>query len=160
MIRRLKSVSPVILVGGVVLVVIATAVLFMLSKLQPSVPMYLGNGVFDARIAYTQADREKGLGGVSSIAENQALILAFPRESTWGIWMRDMKVPIDILWLDKDKKVVEIVKKASPEDGEKTVFVPKKDARYVVELPAGTADAKAIRVGRTAIFDVNLEDIR
>ncbi len=71
-----------------------------------------------------------------------------------------MKVPIDIIWLDKDKKVVEIVKKASPEGGEKTVFVPKKDARYVVELPAGTADNKAIRVGRTAIFDVNLEDIR
>lgn len=160
MITRLKSVSPAIIISGVVLIIIASAILLVISKFQPSVPLYLGSGAFDAKVAYTQEEREKGFGGVSNIAENEALILAFPRNNTWGIWMKDMKVSIDIIWLDSDKKVIEIVKKALPDGGATTVFTPKKDARYVIELSAGTAEAKAIRVGRTAVFDVKLEDIQ
>ena len=160
MITRLKSVSPAIIISGVVLIVVASAVLLVLSQFQPSVPLYLGTGSFDAKVAYTQEEREKGLGGVSSLAENEALILAFPSDNTWSIWMKDMKVPIDIIWLDSDKKVIEIAKKVAPEGGANTLLTPKKNARYVVELPAGTADAKTIRVGRTAIFDIRIEDIQ
>jgi hypothetical protein len=150
----------VIIIGGVILIVVGSAVLLMMSKFHPTVPLYLGSGVFDTKIAYTQAEREKGYSGVASIADNQALILAFPHDDIWSIWMKDMKVPIDIVWLNQDKKVVYIVKNASPDVGTDVKFVPKSAARYVVELPAGTVDGKAIAIGRAALFDIKKEDIQ
>ena len=74
--------------------------------------------------------------------------------------MKDVKVPLDIVWLNSDKKVVFIVKNASPEGGANTIFTPKATARYVIELPAGTVASKAITVGLAAVFDINLESIQ
>ncbi len=66
-----------------------------------------------------------------------------------------MKYPIDIVWLDKDKKVVYIVKNAPPESYPYENFTPKQDARYVLELPAGTVSKKSIAIGKEAMFDEN-----
>jgi uncharacterized membrane protein (UPF0127 family) len=156
---RIKGVSPSIIIAGVLLIVIAAAVAVILNKALPTTPLYLGSGVFDATIAYTQPAREKGYGEVSAIPENGALILAFPSSDTWSISMKDMKVPLDIIWLSSDKKVVFIKKDVSPEGGADTIVTPDQSARYVVEVPAGTVKAKAISVGRSAIFDIKTEDI-
>ena len=160
MIIRSTNVSPVIIVSGVVLIVLASAILLVISKFQPTTPLYLGDGVFDARIAYTEGDREKGFGGADKITDKQALVLAFASDDKWQIWMKNMNVPIDIIWLNNEKRVVHIVRNALPDEGEKAIFIPKSDARYVVELAAGMADSNTIKVGRTAIFDVNEEDIK
>ena len=69
--------------------------------------------------------------------------------------MKDMNYPIDIVWLDKDKKIVYIVKNAPPESYPYETFVPKQDARYVLELPAGTVGPKSIVIGKEAAFDEN-----
>ncbi len=160
MITRLKSASPAIIIGGVLLIIVAAAAAVLLNKAQPTTPLYLGSGVFDATIAYTQPARERGYGGVSTIPENGALILAFPSSDTWQITMKDMKVPLDIIWLNAEKKVVHIEKNVSPDGGAFTVLTPGKPARYVIEVPAGTVKAKAIAVGRSAIFDVKTGDIQ
>lgn len=155
MMTRLKSVSPAILIGGVVVVVLAVAALFILNLSQPTVSFYLGDGIFKANVDYTQSQRETGFGGTNSIADTQALVLAFPGDSKWQIWMKDMKVPIDIVWLSSDKKVVYIVENAQPDGGESTVYTPKFDARYVVEFAAGTVKSKSIKTGHTAVFDID-----
>lgn len=149
-----------IIITGVVLVVIASAVLLITSKLQPTIPLYLGSGVFDANVAYTQDARDKGYGGVSTIPANKALILAYATDGKWPIWMKDMKVPIDIVWLSSDKKVVYIIKNALPDGGQSTLYMPKVDTRYVVELPAGIVTSDAITVGRSAIFDISTGNIK
>jgi uncharacterized membrane protein (UPF0127 family) len=59
------------------------------------------------------------------------------------------------VWLDKEKKVVYIVKNAQPEGYPQQDFTPKQDARYVLELPAGTVSSKSIIVGKSAVFDEN-----
>jgi len=77
----------------------------------------------------------------------------FKEDGQWGIWMKDMKIPLDIVWLNKDKKIVYIVKNASPSLGTDTRFVPKEMARYVLELPAGTVERSALKIGTIAEFD-------
>lgn len=152
---RLKSVSPAILIGGIAVIVVAAAILFILNLSQTTVSLYLGDGIFHAKIDYTQADREKGFGGVTSIDSTQALVLAFPGDNKWQIWMKDMQVPIDIVWLNNEKKVVYIVENAPPDGGENTIYTPTVDARYVVEFAAGTVQGKTIKTGKTAVFDVD-----
>lgn len=139
------------------MLVVAVAVVLIISMFQPTTVLHIGNGVFDARIASTQVTREKGLGGVTNLSSRQAMIFAFPSDAEWQMWMKDMKVPIDIVWLDKDKTVIHSVINVSPDNS--AIFSSTSPARYVVELPAGTVDDQHIQAGHTATFDINQGDV-
>ncbi|NTW61621.1 DUF192 domain-containing protein [Candidatus Saccharibacteria bacterium] len=138
---------------GVVFAIVATIVIYVI---MPNLPqsvtsLRLGDGVFRAKLALNESSRQKGLGGTSNLPEDQALLMAFTTDDKWGIWMKDMSFPIDIIWLNSSKKVVYIVKNVSPDDQTK-VYEPRTDARYVIELPAGTVDRKAISADSLASF--------
>lgn len=122
---------------------------------QNSTSVRIGDGIYKARLALTPADREKGLSGVTSMSDDQALLMVYPELGKWGIWMKGMKVPIDIVWLDEQKKVIYIVKNVTPDESTELVtYEPKDLAKYVLELPAGTVDSKAITTGSAAIFQI------
>ena len=80
--------------------------------------------------------------------------MVFDSNDMHGIWMKDMKFPLDLVWLDSSKKVVYIVKNAPPETPTKTVYVPKDPALYVIELPAGSVQKAGIKTGDTAVFQL------
>lgn len=121
--------------------------------MQPRVTLRLGGGVFNARLARTEAEREKGLAGVTKLGESDAMLFVFDKSGKPVMWMKDMKIPLDIIWLNTDKKVVYIVKNVTP-DTYPRVFIPKNDARYVVEVAAGTIESDAIMVDQVAAFDL------
>lgn len=159
-ISRATSASPIIIIGAVIFLVLGVAVFFIVSRMSPPTTLYLGSGIFDSRVAYTQAQREKGLGGVEVLLPNQAMIFTYPSNDEWKIWMKDMKIPIDIVWLDESKKVIYIVKNVQPEEGTSTIYMPKSDAQYVVELPAGTVEKNAIQLNETAVFDIDEKKVQ
>lgn len=150
------------LVVLIVLLAVGAAAYFVILPNLPSstIDLRLGDGLFRARVANNDTTRAKGLSGTTSMSPNQAMLMAFPSEGKWGIWMKDMNIPIDIVWLNSAKKVIYIVKNATPEDTTLTTYAPKYDALYVIELPAGTVDSKAITIETTADFQVNTADIK
>ena len=137
-----------------VLAIIFTIVMVVIDMMQPKLTVRLGDGVFTARVAVTDAEREKGLSGVKNLSKNQAMLFVFPHNGTHGIWMKDMKIPIDVVWLDKNRKVVHIVHNMEPESYP-TTERSRLPAKYVIELPAGTARERAIHIGAIASFDEN-----
>jgi uncharacterized membrane protein (UPF0127 family) len=153
-----KQVS-LLTITGLVFVVVAVVIVIVLSQFH-STTLRLGNSIFHAQLAKDEASREKGLGGTRSLESGNAMILAFSSDNTWQIWMKGMNYPLDIVWLDKDKKVIDIVKDAPFENGELSEFTPAASARYVVELPAGTVVRDGISVGTQAYFDLNVDSIR
>lgn len=136
-------------------VVVGTAIYALWPQLQPHVTVHIGDAVFTARVATTPAAREKGLSGTEPLRQDEAMLFVFDSDSKWAIWMKDMKYALDIVWLDKDKKVVYIVKNAPPESYPYEQFAPKQDARYVLELAAGTVGRKSISNSQQAMFDEN-----
>ncbi len=70
-------------------------------------------------------------------------VFVFHKERYVPITMAFVFFCIDILFLDKDKKVVEIIEKAKPFLN----YWPKRKAQYVVELPKNTIKEKEIIVG-------------
>jgi uncharacterized protein len=144
-----------LLVAFVLLLVGAAAYFVMEPKLRPHVSVQLGGTAFSARIASTEEEKTRGLSGTASLAENEAMLFVYDRDDKWSIWMKDMRYPIDIVWLDKDKKVVHIVKNAPPESYPYESFASKEEARYVLELAAGTTAKRSIIIGAQAIFDEN-----
>lgn len=144
-----------LIILGVLTVIVWQAIMFISEQSKPHVDVTLKGAVFKSRVASTPEARDKGLSGVKSLDKNEGLLFVFDNDDTWGIWMKDMVIPIDIIWLDAEKKVVFIVKRADPSSYPYTTYRPTKPARYVLEVPAGTADSKNIRSGDKAIFDLS-----
>jgi uncharacterized membrane protein (UPF0127 family) len=153
--KRKRGAWSWILVILTLLLIGGTAFYVLLPQLQMHTTVRIGDGVFLARVAKTAESREKGLSGTSGLRDNQAMLFIYDSDGKWPIWMKDMKYPIDIVWLDKDKKVVYIVKNAPPESYPYENFTPKQDARYVLEFPAGTVSKKSIVIGEETVFDEN-----
>lgn len=135
--------------GAVCIGLIAIAVAYYS---QPAT-VHLGDGMFEMRIARTETELQQGLSGTQQLPDSEALVFDFPREYKWGIWMKDMNYPIDIVWLDASKKVVHIVENAKPESYPDTTYRPDTPAKYVIELKAGAVDSKRITIGAQAAFD-------
>ncbi len=111
-----------------------------------SAQIFVGNKAFNLEVADSNEERIRGLSYRSSLEESSALLFVFDSEERHGIWMKDMFFSIDIVWLDKDKKIIHIEKNISPETFPK-VFRPKSDSLYVIELSAGSADKSNIKIG-------------
>jgi uncharacterized membrane protein (UPF0127 family) len=150
--RHKENKFRTIVFGILVIIVLVVLLLLLLPHNRTSEIVNLGDGTFGARIAKTESDREQGLSGVASLTSNKALLMVFPYSAQWQIWMKDMKIPLDIVWLNQDKKVIYIVKDALPKDSTNVIFTPTADAEYVIELPAGSVKNHSISLGEEASF--------
>ncbi len=98
----------------------------------------------------TEAEREQGLSGTDSLPDGQAMLFVFPNDTKWGMWMKDMQYPIDMVWLDSGKRVTYMVKNAQPSSYPDTIYRPPVSSRYVIELPSGTIERTGIAEGNQA----------
>ena len=146
-----------ILIGGLVVILLALVGSFMLSHFQSTVEVRLGSGVFNVRIATTDAAQQTGLSGVTELGPMEGLLMPFKTDANHGIWMKDMSIPLDIIWLDKDKAVVYMVTDASPTLSTDKVFTPIKPARYVLEVAAGSIKSSGIKIDDKAEFTLEGE---
>ena len=154
-----RDLSASLIVIGVLSIIFAAVFFVILPNMpQTNTDLRLGDGLFKATIAANDTDRAKGLSGVAEFTSSQALLMAFPSEGKWSISTQDMKIPIDIVWLSSNKKVVYLVRNVLPDDSR--TFTPLAGAQYVVELPAGTIKSKAIATNSTAIFQINMANIK
>lgn len=107
----------------------------------------LGGADIHAWIADDELSRVRGLSGIASLADDEGMLFAFMKDDFYGIWMKEMLIPIDIIWMDKDFNIVYIEQSVSPDTYPK-VFFPKKPTRYVLEIRAGLAAELGIKIGQ------------
>jgi len=111
----------------------------------------VGGKTVRVTVADTPETRQKGLGGRNGLAPDEGMLFIFPQDGKYGFWMKDMKFPIDMLWLSGTRRVVYMAQNVSP-DTYPEVFAPTTPARYVLELPAGYAKAYTVGVGDEVRF--------
>lgn len=108
--------------------------------------MFIGTVPIAVDVADTVAEQVRGLSGRERLPENTGLLFVFAEDGRHGIWMRDMRFSIDIVWAKEGGEIVHVEEKAGP-DTYPQVFEPDEDARYVLELPAGFLELHGIREG-------------
>ncbi len=118
-----------------------------------SATLQLGQASFHMRVARTDDQRQQGLSNTTSLPANDALLFVFPTDNQWKIWMKDMNYPIDIVWLDADRRVVFVASDVQPSSYPDTTYQPPTPARYVIELKAGAVRTNRITIGTQAVFD-------
>jgi uncharacterized membrane protein (UPF0127 family) len=110
---------------------------------------------YSVEIAQTPDARERGLMGRGGLKSGAGMLFIFEASGRYGFWMKNMKFPIDIIWLDNAKKVVHIAKSVPPcRKDPCPVYMPPYFARYIVEIPSGDAASKKIRLFDQAIFQL------
>lgn len=110
----------------------------------------------DAEVAATSNQRKKGLSKREEMPFNQGMLFVFENPGQFGIWMKDMKFALDIIWLDTDKKIVDLVANVPPETGKKdkdlTIYKPSTDAKYILEINAGLVQLHDLQIGDQVTF--------
>lgn len=98
-------------------------------------------------VEFAKNDEERALGLMyrSSMDEHQGMWFIFPEEAPRSFYMRNTEIPLDIIYLDKNKKVVSIAKNARPYD--ETSLPSEKPAMYVLEINGGLSDKWGIEKG-------------
>ena len=144
------------IVIGVLLIILFGVIYFFMPHNRPELTMRLGDGVFKTWTvdANTNSDDQTNpISTVPKLGMTEALLIKYPDNDKWPIYMKGAEEPIDIIWLNSKKEVVSIVKNAQLDSFPYKAFEPTHKARYVVELQAGTVDKKAITTSKTAAFE-------
>jgi uncharacterized membrane protein (UPF0127 family) len=97
-------------------------------------------------VVTSQAAQEQGLGGRPVIPDNYAMLFVFPKDGTYGFWMKDMLTSIDMIWLTDNGTIAAVNDSVSPSTYP-GVFYPPYPIRYVLETRAGFAREKSWHVG-------------
>ncbi len=87
-----------------------------------------------------------GLGGRADVPQDYGMLFVFAKPDRYGFWMKDMLVPIDMIWLSDTGTILSIDSSVAPSTYPKS-FYPPVPVRYVLETRAGEAARRGWRVG-------------
>lgn len=104
----------------------------------------LGKCDFKVTEAVTAEEQTRGLMGIKNLPSDQAMIFPFDKSNRQTFWMKNMLIPIDLIWLN-DKKVIGLVEKMLPDNGER-VYQSPAPANLVVEAAAGAVKRCEIEI--------------
>lgn len=110
-----------------------------------------GDVTVHALVADTPELRSLGLGGRLGLSEGQGMLFIFDHDGQYGFWMKDMRFPIDILWISNDNHVIYMVQSLTPETYPSS-FGPDTPTHYVLEVPAGYSVAHGVKIGDSISF--------
>lgn len=102
----------------------------------------INNHIFNLEIAKTEKEREIGLAKYKNIPQNFGMLFLFEKPDYYSFWMKNMKFPIDIIFI-RNNKIVTIFKNVSPpkSNGEFfPIYRTQKLSDTVLEINAGLSD--------------------
>ena len=147
--------KPEIIILSVAVIII---VIFLYLKKIPIkyTNVKVGNAQIQAEIADNEIKRTKGLMFRKSLSEKEGMLFVFDEENYHGFWMMNMSIPIDMIWINKEKKVVDITKNAQPCGLICSSYIPKEKVMYVLEVNANFTERYNVKIGSQLKFELNL----
>jgi uncharacterized membrane protein (UPF0127 family) len=105
-----------------------------------------GRVTLTVELARSPLEQMRGLSHRPRLAEGQGMAFVYGAPQQVGIWMKDMRFPLDILWA-REGRIVKIEKDAPPLTPGTPERVYAATADLVLEVPAGFTDRARIKVG-------------
>lgn len=112
----------------------------------------VGSAEINAEVAQNTVQLEKGLGGRPCIEPDRGMLFVFSRPSHYAFWMKDMKFPIDMVWIGADHKVAGLEVDVKPSTYPDHFVNKDKPAQYVLELKANRTKELGLNIGSTVNF--------
>lgn len=127
------------------------ATLLLLSACQATEPYVEVHGQrFWVEIADNDETRARGLMFRDELAADRGMLFLFPDQAPRAFWMRNTRIPLDIIYIDRDWRVVSITANARPCRTARCPSYPSAGpAKYVLEVNAGLAAQLGLTPGDT-----------
>lgn len=119
-----------------------------------------GSSCFTLEVADSPAEQMKGLMYRTELSDDKGMIFVYPQEWNYRFRMKNTRIPLDMIWLSKDKQIVHIEHSVQPctADPCPTYWPEKISAQYIVELSDGMSIHHDITTGMTLVLDTVHED--
>jgi len=114
-----------------------------------------GGTVIYAEIADTPKKRAEGLMYREHLAKDRGMLFTFTQAQPWTFWMKNTKIPLDIIWMNEKKQIIHIAKNVpicTRTDDSCPQYQPNDPALYVLELGGGEADRLKLEKGTKLQF--------
>lgn len=102
----------------------------------------------------TMRDRVELMRGMmfrDSLAEDRGMLFLHGEDGRFSYWMYQVRIPLDMIWINRKREIVEIVHRAPPcsatNSSECPTYGGKQDAMFVLELAGGVAAKHGLKVG-------------
>ncbi len=117
----------------------------------------IGDASFVVELAVTPQQQAQGLSGRPGLAPGTGMLFIFESEGLHSFWMKDMRFPLDMVWISAEHAVVDITEDVPPPGPGQTTadlpaYIPAEPAQYVLEINAGEAESADIRIGDMVKF--------
>ena len=106
----------------------------------------------DIEIADDAYSTQTGLMYRNHMEDNHGMLFVFPNNDFRSFYMKNTEIPLDIIYISRDKKIVSIQKNAKPFD--ETSLPSEGPAKYVLEVNAGLSDLWTLEKGDIIEFTV------
>lgn len=117
----------------------------------------VGGQRFGVEIADDDAERSRGLMFRDSMPRDRGMLFVFERQQALAFWMKNTRIPLDILYFDEDRKLVSAAA-ASPCTTPRCPAYPSTGpGRFVLELNAGLARELKLQPGDAIVFSPDIE---
>lgn len=90
----------------------------------------IGSKSYKVRLAQTDEEKEKGLQGITELPVDEGMLFVFDEPEEVSFWMKDTLIPLDIIFIDDELKVISIYQ-GIPESED---FITEKNVTFVLEV--------------------------
>lgn len=122
----------------------------------PKTEIKVNDEILNVLVAKDYKHLTKGLGGRDNLDDYDGMLFVFNSQSQHTMVMRDMKFPIDIVWIDKGV-IVDIAPNAAIEPGKTEgayfPYMARSASSHVLEVPAGVVSSRGWKIGDTVEFN-------
>jgi uncharacterized membrane protein (UPF0127 family) len=103
---------------------------------------------FTVELAEDDASRSRGLMFRESMPADHGMLFVWPEDAPRAFWMKNTLIPLDILYFDGQRRLVDMHLDVQPCRTERCPsYASARPARYVLELNAGKARELELKLG-------------
>jgi uncharacterized membrane protein (UPF0127 family) len=122
------------------------------------IPFAYDGGTLQVEVAQTPEQRERGLGYRDALAQDSGMLFDLGETRLPGFWMKGMRFPLDMVWIDEHKQITGVTAHVQPQPGVADTalrrYSPEAPVRYVLELNAGAAARLGLDAGGRVDFEL------
>ena len=120
---------------------------FMLMKKKlPTKTCFKEDLCIELEIASTPEEQMRGLMFRESLEENQGMLFIYDSENMKKFWMKNTLIPLDMIWVNNDLKIVHIEHAVPCIEEECISYTPIAEAKYVIEVNKGFTEKNNINI--------------
>ena len=117
----------------------------------------IGDATYSVDLAILPEERQQGLSGREHLPQDAGMLFVFEDEQVRYFWMKEMRFPLDIIWIDAQCRLVEVAADVpTPPPDAANYEIPRvqspSPARYVLEVNAGEAARNGLQPGDAVEF--------